>query len=97
MRERTDRFKVSEGNELHNVPEDGFALRWAQHSIISVQNLHVCEVCIAHTDDDYGERLVGGSYNGFTCVCHICHYAIGEDEQDVVSLEEDKSFQCELI
>lgn len=88
MVKNTDRFEVSEGHKLHNVPEDRFTLWWPQDSIISVQNLHVCEVGIAHTDNNNGERLVGGSNNGFTCVSHICHYTVCEDEQDVVSLQE---------
>lgn len=88
MERHTDRFEVSERDELHNVPEDRLALRWPQDAIVSIQDLHICEICIAHSDNDDGERLVGRSDNGFTCVRHVCDHAICEDEQDVVSLQE---------
>lgn len=88
MRERghTDRFKVSEGNELDNVPEDRFALWGAQDPIVPIQDLHVCEVGIAHAHDDNGQRLIGGAHYSLACVGHVCHHAIGEDQQDVISL-----------
>lgn len=90
----TDRLEVSKWHELHDVPEDGFALWRAQDSVVPVQNLHVCEVGVAHTHDDDGERLIGGSDDGLACVRHVSHHAIGEDEQDVVPLEYDKWRQC---
>lgn len=95
--EETDRFEVSEWYELHDVPEDRFALWWAQDSVVPIQNLHVCEVGVAHTHDDDGEGLVGGSDNGLARVRHVSDHAIGEDEQDVVPLEYDKSWQCWLM
>lgn len=94
--QNTNRFEVSKGHKLNNVPENRLALWWAEHSIVAVQNLHVCEVGIPHTDDDNGERLVRGSHNGLTSVRHVCHHTISEDEQDVVTLQKNegkKSFQ----
>lgn len=89
----TDRFEVSERHKLHNVPEDGFALRWAQDAVVPVQNLHVCEVGVAHSHDDDGQRLIGASDDGLARVCHVGHHAISKDEQDVVTLEDDKRRQ----
>lgn len=89
----TDRFEVSEWHELHDVPEDRFALGRAQDSVVPVQNLHVCEVGVAHSHDDDGEGLVGGSDDGLARVRHVRHHAVGEDEQDVVPLEQEKRRQ----
>lgn len=88
----TDRFEVSEWHKLHNVPEDGFALRRAQNTVVPVQNLHVCEVGVAHSHDDDGQGLIGGSDDGLARVRHVGHHTISEDEQDVVTLENGK--QC---
>lgn len=93
QRKSTNRFEVSEGHKLHNVPKDGLSLWRAQDSVIPVQNLHVCKVCVAHTHNDDRQRLIGGSHDGFTCVCHVCHHTIRENEQNVVSLEEERNFQ----
>lgn len=96
----TDRFEVSEWHELHDVPEDRFALWRAQDSVVPVQNLHVCEVGVAHPHDDDGEGLVGGSDDGLARVRHVRHHAVGEDEQDVVPLEQEKRRQrgrCSLL
>lgn len=90
----TDRFEVSEWHELHNVPEDRFALWRAQDAVVPVQNLHVCEVGVAHSHDDDGEGLVGGSDNGLARVRHVCHHAVSEDEQDVVPLEKERRCHC---
>lgn len=83
----TDRFKVSKGHKLHDVSENRLSLRRAQHSVVSVQDLHVSEVGVAHAHDDDGEGLVGGAHNGLARVRHVRHHAVGEDEQDVVPLQ----------
>lgn len=84
----THRFKVSEGHELDNVPQDRFSFWRAQDTVIPIQDLHVSEVGVPYTHDDDGQRLVGGTHDGLPRVRHVGHHAIREDQQDVVFLAE---------
>ena len=90
--EETNRFEVSEGHKLDNVPKDRLSLWRAQDPVISVQDLHVCEVCVAHADDDDGQGLVGGSHDGLARVRHVGHHAVRQDEQNVVPLLGGEAF-----
>lgn len=83
----TDRFEVSEGDKLHNVPEDRLALGRAQDPVIPVQDLHISEVGVAHAHDDNGQRLIRPAHNSLPCVGHVCHHSVGKDQQDVISLQ----------
>lgn len=79
-------LELPEGHKLDNVTHYGLALGGAQDAIIPIQDLHVGEVCIAHTHDDDGHGQVGGPDNGLPCVSHIGHDTICQDQQDEVLL-----------
>lgn len=82
----THMFEVAEGHKLHNVPQDRFSFRRAEDSIITIQHLHVAEICAAYANDDDGHGQVRGVDDGFSCICHICDHSIGQDEQYEVFL-----------
>ena len=91
-KKKTNRFEVSEGHKLNDVSKNQLSLGRAQNPVVSVQDLHVCEVCVAHADDNDGQGLVGGAHDGLACVRHVCHHAIRQDEQNVVPLVKGEHF-----
>lgn len=79
-------FKVTEGDELDDVPQHRFSFGRAQDPVISIQSLHVGEVCVSHTNDDDGHGQVRGVNDGVPCVGHVCDHTIRQDEEDKVLL-----------
>lgn len=82
----THMFEVFEGDELDNVAEDRLALWWTQDPIVPVQYLHVCEVSVAHADDDDWHGQVGSVHDGLSRVRHVGDDAVCQDQQDEVFL-----------
>lgn len=82
-------FKLPEWHKLDNVSHGGFACQRPQASIVSIQELHSCEVCVAYSNDDNGHRQPGGINDGTACLIHVCDHSVGDDEEDKVLLQED--------
>lgn len=80
-------FKVLEGDKLDNVPKDRFSFGRSQDPVITIQNLHVGKVSIAHTHNDDGHGQVRGVHDGLPRVSHVCDDAIRQDEQDEIFLQ----------
>ena len=75
----TDRFEISEGHKLYNIPEDRLSFGRAKDSVIPIQDLHVREIGVADADDNDGQGLVGGAHDGLARVRHVRHHAVRED------------------
>lgn len=79
-------FEVLERDKLDDVAEDGLPLWRTQDPVIPVQNLHVGEVRISHTDDDDRHGQVGGVHDGLARVRHVGNDAVCQDQQDEILL-----------
>lgn len=81
-------LEVAEGDELDDVPEDGFSSGWSQDPVIAVQHLHVAEVSAPDPDDDDGHGEVGGLDDGLPGVGHVRDDAVRQDQQDEILLRD---------
>lgn len=90
-------FKLPERHKLDNVSHGGFACQRAQTSIVSVQELHRCEVCVAYSNDDDGHGQSGGIDDGTACLIHVCYHSVGDDEEDKVLLQEDSRLMMKQL
>lgn len=79
-------LEVTEGDELDDVTQHGLTPGGAQDAVVTVQDLHVGEVGVAHPHNDDGHGQVGGADNGLPRVRHVCHHAVRQDQQDEVLL-----------
>lgn len=79
-------LKVLERDKLDDVAEDRLALGRTQNPIVAVQDLHVCEVCVAHTNNDDRHGQVRGVHDGLSRVGHVSDDAVRQDQQDEVFL-----------
>lgn len=82
-------FKLPEWHKLDNVSHGGFAGQRPQTSIVSIQELHSCEVRVAHSNDDDRHGQPGGVDDGAAGLVHVCDDSVGDDEEDEVLLRED--------
>ena len=79
-------LEVLEGDELDDVSQHGLSLGRAQDPVVPVQHLHVCEVGVAHANDDDGHGQVGRVHDGLTRVGHVSDYTVGQNKEDEVLL-----------
>jgi hypothetical protein len=47
--------------------------------VITVQIIHLFEICRANSDDNYTQRLLTLVYNCINGVCHVMYYPISNN------------------
>lgn len=67
----THMFEVSERDELDNVTEDRFSFGRSQDPVVSVQHLHITEICVPNPNNYDGHGEVGGLDDGLSRVSHV--------------------------
>ena len=65
-----------------------------QRLVVSIKDVHVVEVSVAHADYDDGQGLAGASHNLIDCLLHVRDDAISDDQQQVVLLIVLRHFDC---
>mmetsp|Transcript_48377 Transcript_48377/g.151681 ORF Transcript_48377/g.151681 Transcript_48377/m.151681 type:complete len:250 (+) Transcript_48377:474-1223(+) len=89
--QRTIACQLSESHKLHNVSRDSLPCPLTgKNLIVSVQRVHLVEVCGPNANDDNGEGRVRGVDDRLSCFRHVRDLPVGEDEQDCVLLRLDR-------
>ncbi len=83
-------FEVTERHKLHDVTQHWFSFRWTKDTIITVQHLHVSEICASNSHDDDRHGQMRGVDDRLSSVRHICDHSVRQDEQDEVLLHRGK-------
>lgn len=88
-------FEVTERHKLYDVTQHWFPFRRTKDSVITVQHLHVSEICTSNSHDYDRHWQVRGVDDRLSCVRHICDHTVRQDEQDEVLLHQAKKGQLE--
>lgn len=78
--------EVPEWDELHYVPNRLFSSVGAEHTTVSIQELHCCKVGVAHSDYNDGHGQFGSLYYRMACLIHVTDHAISNNQQREVLL-----------
>ena len=74
-------------NELDDVSGGRAAAVVSEDGAVAVELLHHFEFLHSDSDDDDGERQLGGVHNQALGLVHVVDLAVGDDQENVVNLE----------
>lgn len=73
-------LKIFIGNELNNIAISYLSVAIDQIIVISVENVHVCEICVADSHDDNTEWKFSTLNNLVNSLAHVVDATIGQNE-----------------